>query len=310
MRSSQPFFDYEINAASSRLTSTFALALGQNQRGLLFPLARKQARLPSRGFLTWCDSGDLNLLFLWLLSFSVASSLAFSHLDLLLELIEFIRQKDLPARRSDPRIHLTLSQKPSGFHQRSRYFANSAIARLRQILRCIRLRIEDSHRDHQHQKQKWNNDGRHDPLGQAKLPHDNAPALRGRSARRSVTGVCHGKHGDHPTYADATGIASDKKRSAGIGVRGRRRLRFYSRRSRNRSLSLRNGCMLLAGRAGRRPRCERHRTVCRGDNAEDTQHPSVLIAILMRTPPGAQAPLDLIDAKAICWRDSELTPPR
>jgi hypothetical protein len=30
----------------------------------------------------------------------------------------------------------------------------------------------------------------------------------------------------------------------------------------------------------------------------------------MRTPLGAQAPLDLIDAKAICWRDSELTPAR
>jgi len=38
-----------------------------------------------------------------------------------------------------------------------------------------------------------------------------------------------------------------------MGVRGRHRVRFYSRRSRNRSLSLRNGCMLLAGCAGRRP---------------------------------------------------------
>ena len=115
--------------AFSRVTSTFAHASEQDQYGLLFPLARKQARLPSRGFLTWCCSGDFNFLFLWLLSFSIASSLAFSHIDLLLESIKFIQRKDLPARRADPRIRLTLLQKLSGFHQRGRDFATSAIAR-------------------------------------------------------------------------------------------------------------------------------------------------------------------------------------
>jgi hypothetical protein len=56
---------------------------------------------------------------------------------------------------------------------------------------CIRLGMEDSRRDHQDHKEQRNNDRRHDPLGQPKLPQENAPALCGGSARPSVTGRCH-----------------------------------------------------------------------------------------------------------------------
>jgi len=39
------------------------------------------------------------------------------------------------------------------------------------------LGIEGSYRDHQYQKEQRNDDGRHDPLGQANLPQGIAPAL-------------------------------------------------------------------------------------------------------------------------------------
>jgi hypothetical protein len=43
--------------------------------------------------------------------------------------------------------------------------------------------MEAGHRDHHDRKQQRGDDGRYDPLGQAKLPQRNAPALCGGSAR-------------------------------------------------------------------------------------------------------------------------------
>jgi hypothetical protein len=51
-----------------------------------------EARLPARRFLAWCGGDDLDLFFLGLLGFAVASLLAFGHggLLLLFEMIEVV----------------------------------------------------------------------------------------------------------------------------------------------------------------------------------------------------------------------------
>lgn len=55
--------------------------------------------------------------------------------------------------------------------------------------------MEDGHRDHDDRKQQGNDDGRQDPLGQAKFRK--GMLLRfAAGARPSITGGCRGKCGD------------------------------------------------------------------------------------------------------------------
>src|ERR1700744_4627969 len=85
----------------------------------LFLLPRHEVRLPGRPLLAWCRGDDLDLFFLGLLGFAVASLLAFGHSGLLLlfEMIELVRHQDLPARGADPHVDVALLHQLLGLPQ-------------------------------------------------------------------------------------------------------------------------------------------------------------------------------------------------